>query len=94
MVKLSLALTALCATSVAAFAPQQGNQAFRCVRTGTLLCADFFFLSDGGGGWVAWRMGRKASLEMPNNMCSVAAKMERCHAWHGSEGIEIDFRMC
>ena len=31
MVKLSLALTALCATSAAAFAPQQGNQAFRCV---------------------------------------------------------------
>jgi len=31
MVKLSLALAALCATSAAAFAPQQGNQAFRCV---------------------------------------------------------------
>eukprot|EP00563_Minutocellus_polymorphus_P001037 CAMPEP_0181038902 /NCGR_PEP_ID=MMETSP1070-20121207/10177_1 /TAXON_ID=265543 /ORGANISM="Minutocellus polymorphus, Strain NH13" /LENGTH=420 /DNA_ID=CAMNT_0023116705 /DNA_START=24 /DNA_END=1286 /DNA_ORIENTATION=+ len=29
MVKLSLALTALCATSAAAFAPQQGTQAFR-----------------------------------------------------------------
>jgi len=29
MVKLSLALAALCATSAAAFAPQQGNQAFR-----------------------------------------------------------------
>ena len=31
MAKLSLALAALCATSAAAFAPQQGNQAFRCV---------------------------------------------------------------
>ena len=58
MVKLSLALAALCATSAAAFAPQQGNQAFRCVSPQWHMMCRLFL--DG-----TWAEGREESPEVP-----------------------------
>ena len=68
MVKLSLALAALCATSAAAFAPQQGNQAFRCVPPQWHVMCRLLSWKEHG------RKGERRALRCLPNKCSMGSK--------------------
>jgi len=65
---MKLAVAALCATSAAAFAPQQGNQAFRCVPPQWHVMCRLLSWKEHG------RKGERRALRCLPNKCSMGSK--------------------